>query len=425
MSGHALAGAAGGDAQIRLVELVHGDLLRERLDASWRWSRKRGLDVVGARVERVNLDKEGRATLECEVDLAQGPDRLRSQTVFVEQCRHSVEQVVGRLRKNRRAQLRGGGDDTIVDNLGDGWLVRIPGYDERLKGLCLVHDKAPRCWPARLFPGTAPVAAELLGHRLGRRAIGRIEIDDGCQQRRMIFKAFKDRGERHRRAAAILDRLRGLLPSRRCGVPRVLGVCDTLHTLFMEQLPGIPLIEAGAAQPGAWRRAGAALRALHDADIPAPGYRAEDESEMLERRVAAVSALFPALSEELRGAFRRVSRELLSLPSVEPRLVHRDFHEKQILLDEQRLWMIDFDTLALADPALDLGNLAAHIELNHLQGIAVDGAMEQFLAGYAPDPSLDARLGPWTRAASLRLVCLYLPGRWRPVALKLLERLGD
>ncbi len=425
MSGYALAGAAGGDAQIRLADLVHGELLRERLGSNWRWSRKRGLDVVRARVERVNLGKEERATLECEVELVESSGRRLSQTVFIEQCHHSPDQVVGRLRKNRRAQLRSSGDDTIVDALGDGWLVRIPGFDERLAGLCLVHDKAPRCWPARLFPGTAPVAAELLGHRLGRRAIGRIEVDDGCEYRRMIFKAFKERGARHRRAAAMLERLRGLLPPRQCGVPQVLGVCDTLHTLFMEQLPGIPLIEAGAALPGAWRRAGAALRALHDAEIPAPSYRACDELAMLERRVAATSALFPARSEELHGALRRVSRELLSLPSAEPRPVHRDFHEKQVLLDERRLWMIDFDTLALADPALDLGNLAAHIELSRLQGTAVAGAMEQFLAGYTPDPAFDRRLGPWTRAALLRLVCLYLPGRWRSVALRLLERLGD
>ena len=50
-----------------------------------------------------------------------------------------------------------------------------------------------------------------------------------------------------------------------------------------------------------------------------------------------------------------------SLPSVIPCPVHRDFHPGQILVDGDRLWLLDFDLFSLGDPAVDVGNFLAHI----------------------------------------------------------------
>ena len=50
-------------------------------------------------------------------------------------------------------------------------------------------------------------------------------------------------------------------------------------------------------------------------------------------------------------------------------LVHRDFHDGQVLLDESyAVGLIDFDLMAAGDPALDVANFLCHLELREHQG---------------------------------------------------------
>ena len=64
-----------------------------------------------------------------------------------------------------------------------------------------------------------------------------------------------------------------------------------------------------------------------------------------------------ALSALAQGAFA----ELRGQPPVR-RLVHGDLHANQFLINANGdCWIIDFDDLAIGDPAVDLGNFAAHL----------------------------------------------------------------
>jgi len=95
---------------------------------------------------------------------------------------------------------------------------------------------------------------------------------------------------------------------------------------------------------------------------------------------------------------------------------HRDFHDKQILYDGDRSVLLDCDTLAMADPALDLGNFIAHLQWrthqspNHSDQLA-QGTRAFRRAYGAMDDGTQKRAGWWSAATLLRLACLYT---WRP-----------
>ena len=55
-------------------------------------------------------------------------------------------------------------------------------------------------------------------------------------------------------------------------------------------------------------------------------------------------------------------------------VLHRDLHDKQLLLPEPgsgqtRIGLIDVDTLAVGERALDIANLLAHLDLRRRQGL--------------------------------------------------------
>ena len=93
-------------------------------------------------------------------------------------------------------------------------------------------------------------------------------------------------------------------------------------------------------------------------------------------------------------------------------LTHRDLHDKQLLWDGITLGLLDLDTAARGEAALDLGNLWAHVELRHAQGSL--GAQERDrildlllgdLAGALP--ATPERVAAYHRAARLRLAFVY------------------
>ena len=94
-----------------------------------------------------------------------------------------------------------------------------------------------------------------------------------------------------------------------------------------------------------------------------------------------------------------------------PSLLHRDLHDKQLLVDGASIGMLDVDTLGLGDPALDLGNLLAHLDLRVRQGWTqreTAAAVEQgVLDGYVPDDRTRAATAGYRALAAARLEALY------------------
>ena len=129
-----------------------------------------------------------------------------------------------------------------------------------------------------------------------------------------------------------------------------------------------------------------------------------------------------------------------ALPETEAVLAHCDLHDGQLLDQGDALALLDFDQLACADPALDPGNLSAHLHLRALQrfpgadAATATAAVLALRAGLGRDaePGFARRLAFYHGACLLRLALVYrLRPRWYKLApglieegMRCLERLG-
>lgn len=289
------------------------------------------------------------------------------------------------------------------------------GPVEAFGELVLQHAGADR----RLVVLAALVAegAELVVHRPERRAVVRTVAGEWTK----VVRASRT-GDLVRRMGAA-HAVPGIT------VPEVTAWDDTAGTIALSTLPGVTLhdlLTTGVpAQVAA--RLGRAIRRLHDAGADpdgatatsgAPAHDLAAEVDVtrglldLARTHGALDALeVAAVERQVATAAARVAT--VARPTT-PALLHRDLHDKQLLVDGEEAGMLDVDTLG--DPGLDLGNLLAHLDLRVWQGWAtreVASRVEQgVVAGYAPDGRTLAAAQGYRAltAAKLRALYAFRPG---------------
>ncbi len=287
----------------------------------------------------------------------------------------------------------------------------------------------------RALPGVlAEADARMVAHRPGRRAVVRLGAPDGPP--RAFVKVV--RGSR----AADLARRGGLvaeLVGDAVPVPRLLDAAGVERgVLRWSVVPGRTLHDLGAgpwepeAARAAWEAAGRAVRHLHEARPDRVAARHDAAAEL----GAVADWLHPAvvhglLDPALVGrAGDHVTAALGDAPA-DPLLgvLHRDLHDKQLLLDGAgTVGMIDVDTLAVGERALDVANLLVHLELRQAQGLLAPAlaaaARDGFLAGVGDVPG--DRVRAYALASRLRLAGVYaFRPSWRPVATDLLRAVAD
>ena len=153
-------------------------------------------------------------------------------------------------------------------------------------------------------------------------------------------------------------------------------------------VPGRPLWQALRDDPGSIPMAavaGAALRAIHNID-PGP-LAAErgvaDEVMATTRACAHITGLLPALGDRLHRLLDGVGERVQGLPAEAPALTHGDAKCDNLLVDRDRLTVIDLDRCGCADPALDIGKLLADLRWwCGRNGLDTGTAQTVFLAGY-------------------------------------------
>lgn len=280
-----------------------------------------------------------------------------------------------------------------------------PGAHSCAPGVVLQPDGADRRL-AELARLTGAPGAELMVHRPEQRGV--VRRPGGIYSKivppdRLSGLLAADRLARQTGAVATADLI---------GVDHFAGRLDwagapgrSLHELLAD-----PDIEVDRLREAGWA-IGHAVRALHDSDVPAgvvKHHTVDDEIEAAERwlRAARRYARVPTQASELLEHARRQ----LTGTAVEPVLVHRDLHDKQLLVDGTSIVVLDLDTMALGEAALDLANLLVHLELRVLQGVQLDRANEvarAFLGAYGPDQATLARIDAYGDATRARLAGVY------------------
>jgi thiamine kinase-like enzyme len=147
-------------------------------------------------------------------------------------------------------------------------------------------------------------------------------------------------------------------------VPEALGAVPQLGLWLQRKVAGTPASQLlGQPNGGALaRRIADALKKLHrHGPLPARQHAIDDELEILRKRLAAVSRSRPAWGARIGRLLETCEALAADLRGAPAAGIHRDFYPEQVIVDGERLWLLDFDLYCAGDPALDAGNFVAHL----------------------------------------------------------------
>jgi len=186
-------------------------------------------------------------------------------------------------------------------------------------------------------------------------------------------------------------------------VPRVLGYRADLRLSLLEALPG-QRAPAGAVVDDAARIAAA----LHRSDIAVGADRSIDaELSDLHDDVLLVQHISPEVGALLLDLLATIAVAAENSERLPPVFSHGDFTPSQLLTGERRCGLVDFDSIARAEPALDLGQFLAYLRIAMAKAepsAGRDGAdrpAEGFLATYVR--AADAEAGEGALRARARV----------------------
>lgn len=249
------------------------------------------------------------------------------------------------------------------------------------------------------------------GYRPGKRAV--LEVTSGGE--RIFVKIYRE-AQTAAQVASAHAALAGVAGLTVAAIERVSLAPAFVATRALEG--GLLASREHRDVPEDLAAAGAALARLHDHPfVPARRFGPEDELATLAGWTSVAGALDAELAEELAPVTRRLPA--LAPESAPPALVHRDFYDKQVLVSGGDVALVDLDTLALGDGALDLANFEAHLLLRELDrggsGSGSSAAVAAFRDGYRRGRDLPppGRLGFYRATTLCRLAAVYSlrPGR--------------
>jgi Phosphotransferase enzyme family len=363
-------------------------------------------------IERVHLQGDGGFVVEVAADIADGSTRQYLVEVPAGDFSQHLDNI--KRRTSRQNARTGRAEQGVVlpihadDHLGV--FVRPRGFDELIHGLVtqtnidLLRDQlAPEV--AANVVGSGP--ARLLAHRLHRRAV--VGIGD-----RYILKLYKRLSTKAQQVTAfttLLERT-SFGEGSTIRVPKTFAHLKTWPGYLMLRSEGVPLsVLQGEKRTQGMRLAGEAIGHLHRLPLRLQVSHSQfDECALLWPWVKLISSLYPALSRDVVKAYNHVVK-LLTHGDAEPfTLVHRDFHESQVLISGKTATLIDFDTACNGEPAQDLGNFLGHLDFAALaESIDGEAAASEFLTGYtlAHVKPNATRVDAHRRATLLRMACIY------------------
>lgn len=217
--------------------------------------------------------------------------------------------------------------------------------------------------PRNAFPG---LDCRLQSYRAGRRAAIRYQAS---ANQLWMGKLFNDaRGpqliDRHFRLAQALRGTSDFTVT----VPHPLGYLTDLGLAVFEWIGGQGLDETNRPDGEKLEAALAALVALHRTSLEGlPVFSAEDEWNVVERWFRVLELAGGGAAAATSPLISKLHDARQAAPDRPMATVHRDFYERQILVSEASVTLLDLDTLAQGDACVDLGNLVAHWFLRRLR----------------------------------------------------------
>ncbi|HEY7127743.1 MAG TPA: phosphotransferase [Ktedonobacterales bacterium] len=85
------------------------------------------------------------------------------------------------------------------------------------------------------------------------------------------------------------------------------------------------------------------------------------EASRLRERAALLTVWYPAQAEEIKRLSEKLAGNLETASITAPVLAHGGFKSSQLLFAQGQVYVVDFDGMCLADPALDVGYFLAYL----------------------------------------------------------------
>lgn len=197
----------------------------------------------------------------------------------------------------------------------------------------------------------------------------------------------------------ILGRIRAAMSEPGLTLPEPLSTVPELCLEIFSEVPGVPLTTLCAVD-GFDRHCARAAVALHEFHNLPVGLDLRWDATAKVERLTEVTAGLTLLVPERAAIVRSLSDELgvrLHAQAVpRPGLIHRDFHGTNVLVDRDRIGVIDLEDCALGDPAEDLGTMYAYLGLHALmqptRGAAIRHARDEFINTYPGATALHDRI---------------------------------
>jgi hypothetical protein len=268
-------------------------------------------------------------------------------------------------------------------------------------------------------------------HRAGRRTLVRFDLETDAGPRRVLGKVrAKGADRRTQRFMAELRRA-GFDETSQDGiaVPAPLAVVERWRMVVHAWIEAPSATDVWSIADPAGRRhlvdrMGDALAKLRTVGARAPRvHGVDDELEALRRQLAVAASSEPALGPRFGGLMTACARLAAHIPPAPMGVAHRDFYGDQVLVAGERTYLVDLDLAARAHPALDVGNLAAHL-VEHALRVEGDAHAFDDLVARAEARAAEAVARPAIRAfTTLSLARLVAISRRIPERRSTTERL--
>jgi aminoglycoside phosphotransferase len=204
----------------------------------------------------------------------------------------------------------------------------------------------------------------LINYRPEERCTTRYRLHTQGQSQTLYAKTFAD--ERGREIHNRMNQLRAVSLSDPDSflIARPLLYDADLRTIWQEEMPGTPLAEVISHRNlnDLLSATGRSLATLHRSRLNcSERITLADHLAEAEKKAARLSQAFPHLSAALQEVISELATKLPHLSAAPLRLIHGDFHLRQLMLCGDRLALFDFDELAFGDPLQDLANFIADL----------------------------------------------------------------
>ena len=238
--------------------------------------------------------------------------------------------------------------------------------------------------------GIGDLRVEAVRYKPSRKAVLRYELDwepETLGEPPPVVYARVARPRTYARLRDTLPRLHAARDALGFDLPEPLGAVPRLGMTLFSAVPGVPLSQlAGRAQyPALCRRTGAALHDLHHLPVT---LEARFDGDGLVERLPDVAhdfaRLLPARRERIEALAGELVARLAGTPPAAVCLLHGDFHGDNVLVEGDRLGLIDLEDCAMGDPAYDVASWWTQLRRDALRSGSplADAACRAFLEGY-------------------------------------------